>query len=54
MCEVLSAVYLALALQTCIVHLLSNSLEFVNWKEQKPPAAAALKPIYTAVTAAAV
>src|SRR5436305_1159245 len=39
-------------LQTCIVHLLRHSLDFVSWKDRKP-VAAALKGIYRAVDAAA-
>jgi putative transposase len=50
MSEALAAVYPATTLQTCIVHLLRNSLEFANWKERKP-LAAALRPIYTAPSA---
>ena len=50
MSEALEAVYPATTLQTCIVHLLRNSLEFANWKERKP-LAAALRPIYTAASA---
>src|SRR6187200_3195029 len=50
MSEALSAVYPATTLQTCIVHLLRNSLDFANWKERKPMAAA-LRPIYTAPSA---
>jgi transposase-like protein len=50
MSEALAAVYPATTLQTCIVHLLRNSLEFGNWKERKP-LAAALRPIYTAPSA---
>jgi transposase-like protein len=42
----------ATTLQTCIVHLIRNSLEFANWKDRKP-LAAALKPIYTATSAEA-
>jgi putative transposase len=45
--EALGAVYPATTLQTCIVHLIRNSLEFANWKERKA-LATALKPIYTA------
>ncbi|WP_194727447.1 IS256 family transposase [Noviherbaspirillum malthae] len=48
--EALAAVYPATTLQTCIVHLIRNSLEFANWKERKA-LAAALKPIYTASSA---
>jgi putative transposase len=47
MSEALAAVYPATTLQTCIVHLLRNSLEFANWKERKP-LATALRAIYTA------
>lgn len=35
-------------LQTCIVHLIRNSLDHVGWKDRKP-LAQALRPIYTAV-----
>jgi putative transposase len=47
MSEALAAVYPATTLQTCIVHLLRNSLEFANWKERMP-LATALRAIYTA------
>jgi putative transposase len=47
MSEALAAVYPETTLQTCIVHLLRNSLEFANWKERKP-LATALRAIYTA------
>jgi putative transposase len=50
MSEALAAGYPATTLQTCIVHLLRNSLDFANWKERKP-LAAALRPIYTAASA---
>lgn len=36
--------------QTCIVHLLRNSMDFVSWKDRKP-LASALKGIYRAVDA---
>lgn len=52
MSEALEAVYPATTLQTCIVHLLRNSLAFATWKERKP-LAAALRPIYTAASAEA-
>lgn len=48
--EALAAVYPATTLQTCIVQLLRHSLEFGNWKQRKP-LAAALRPIYTAPSA---
>ena len=47
MSEALAAVYPTTTLQTCIVHLLRNSLEYANWKERKP-LATALRAIYTA------
>jgi transposase-like protein len=50
MSEALAAVYPATTLQTCIVHLLRHSLEFANWKQRKP-LAAALRTIYTAASA---
>lgn len=50
MSEALAAVYPATTLQTCIVHLLRHSLDFANWKERKP-LAAALRPVYMAVSA---
>ena len=52
MSEALGAVFPATTLQTCIVHLLRHSLDFANWKERKP-LAAALRPIYTAASAEA-
>ena len=36
--------------QTCIVHLIRNSLDYVSWKQRKP-LAAALRPVYTAPSA---
>ena len=36
--------------QTCIVHLLRNSLDYASWKDREK-LAAALRPIYTAVSA---
>jgi putative transposase len=50
MSEALAAVLPATTLQTCIVHLIRHSLDFVNWKERKT-LAAALRPIYTAPSA---
>ena len=48
--EALGAVFPATTLQTCIVHLLRHSLDYANWKQRKP-LAAALRPVYTAVDA---
>jgi len=50
--EALGAVFPATTLQTCIVHLIRNSLEFASWKDRKL-LAAALKPIYCAPSAEA-
>lgn len=50
--EVLEAVFPATTLQTCIVHLIRNSLDYANWKERKA-LADALKPIYKAASAEA-
>jgi len=50
--EALAAVFPATTLQTCIVHLIRNSLDFASWKDRKQ-LAAALKPIYTAPSAEA-
>jgi transposase-like protein len=47
--EALAAAFPAATLQTCIVHLIRNSLDFAGWKDRKA-LAAALKPIYTAVS----
>jgi transposase-like protein len=47
--EALSAVFPATTLQTCIVHLIRNSLDFASWKDRKA-LAAALKPVYTAAS----
>ena len=43
MSEALAAVYPATTLQTCIVHLIRNSLDYASWKDRKL-LAAALKP----------
>ena len=48
----LAAVFPRTALQTCIVHLIRNSLDYASWKDRKP-LAAALRPIYAAASAEA-
>jgi len=48
--EALEVVFPATTLQTCIVHLIRNSLAYASWKERKA-LAAAIKPIYTAPSA---
>jgi putative transposase len=50
MADALEASYPHTTLQTCIVHLIRNSLDFANWKERKP-LASALREIYTAPNA---
>ena len=50
--EALGAVYPATTLQTCIVHLIRNSLDYASWKDRKL-LAAAIKPIDTATSAEA-
>jgi transposase-like protein len=50
--EALAAVFPATTLQTCIVHLIRNSLDFASWKDRKT-LAQALRPIYTAPSAEA-
>jgi len=48
--EALATVYPETTLQTCIVHLIRNSLDYAGWKDRKA-LALALKPIYTALNA---
>ena len=50
--DALSAVFPATTLQTCIVHLIRNSLDYASWKDRKA-LAAAIKPIYAAPSAEA-
>lgn len=50
MSEALAVSYPATTLQTCIVHLIRNSLDYASWKDRKA-LAQALKPIYSAVNA---
>ncbi len=47
--QALNAVFPDTTLQTCIVHLIRNSLAYASWKERRE-VAAALKPVYTAPT----
>ena len=48
--EAIEAIFPSTLVQTCIVHMIRNSLSFVNWKERKAMAAD-LKLIYRAPTA---
>jgi len=50
--EALSAGFPATTQQTCIVHLIRNSLDYARWKDRKA-LAAALRPIYAAPSAEA-
>ncbi|CAM5787198.1 IS256 family transposase ISButh3 [Ottowia pentelensis] len=48
--EAIEAVFPQAMIQTCIVHLIRNSLDFVGWKDRKA-LAAQLKPVYQAFNA---
>ena len=48
----LEVVFPRTTLQTCIVHLIRNSLDYASWKDRKP-LAAALRPIHAAASAEA-
>jgi transposase-like protein len=50
--EALECVFPATTLQTCIVHLIRNSLDYASWNDRRP-LAQALRPIYSAPTAEA-
>jgi transposase-like protein len=52
MAAALEVVFPQTTLQTCIVHLIRNSLDYASWKDRKP-LAAALRPIYAAASAEA-
>ena len=45
--EAIETAFPATTVQTCIVHLIRNSLDYASWKDRKA-VAAALRPIYTA------
>lgn len=47
--EAINTAYPQTTVQTCIVHLIRNSLDYAGWKDRKP-VAQALRPIYTAVS----
>jgi len=47
--EALEAVFPRTTLQTCIVHLIRNSLDLASYKDRRP-LAVAIRPIYTAAT----
>src|SRR5690606_5278073 len=50
--EALAVVFPATTLQTCLVHLIHNSLDYTNtsWEDCKALAAAIIRPIYTAAS----
>src|SRR3984885_11325694 len=50
--QALEVVFPKTTLQTCIVHLIRNSLDYASWKHRKP-LATALRPIYAAANAEA-
>jgi len=50
--EAITAVFPHTQIQTCIVHLLRNSMDYAGWKDRKP-IATALKNVYRAVDAEA-
>ncbi|WP_224051906.1 IS256 family transposase, partial [Burkholderia cepacia] len=50
--EALAAVFPATTLQTCIVHLIRNSLDYASWKDRRG-LAAVIRPIYCAPSAEA-
>ena len=50
--EAIEVAFPATTVQTCIVHLIRNSLDYASWKDRKA-VAAALRPIYTAASSEA-
>ena len=50
--DAIEAVWPQAAVQTCVVHLIRNSIRFCSWKDRRA-VVKALKPIYTAPTVAA-
>jgi putative transposase len=48
--QAINSVFPKTTVQTCIVHLMRNSMEFAGWKDRKK-LASALRPIYTASSA---
>ena len=50
--EAIETAFPRTTVQTCVVHLIRNSLDYASWKDRKA-LAAALRPIYTAATAEA-
>ncbi len=50
--EAIETVFPRTTVQTCILHLIRNSLEYASWKDRRA-VAAAIRPIYRAANAAA-
>jgi transposase-like protein len=50
--EAIGSVFPQTTVQTCIVHLIRNSLDYASWKDRKA-VAAAIRPVYAAPTEAA-
>ena len=50
--EAIQATWSKAKVQTCVIHLIRASMKYVSWKERKK-AAAAMRPIYTAINEAA-
>jgi putative transposase len=50
--EAIVATWPQAKVQTCVIHLIRSSMKYVSWKERKK-AAAAMRPIYTALNEAA-
>ena len=50
--EAIETAFPQTTVQTCIVHLIRNSLDYASWKDRKA-VAAALRPVYTAANAQA-
>jgi putative transposase len=50
--EAIEATWSKAKVQTCVIHLIRASMKYVSWKERKK-AAAAMRPIYTAINEAA-
>ena len=50
--EAIEVAFPRTTVQTCIVHLIRNSLDYASWKDRKA-VAAALRPVYAAATAEA-
>ena len=50
--DAITATWPRATVQTCVIHLIRSSMKYVSWKERKK-AAAAMRPIYTALNEAA-